>query len=126
MTGSSPQETPVGPVAPASGAASAPSEAIVEMPAGPGARARQPRSGRSRFPVGLLFRPGSVTHLVMGAVLVAGALWALTGSPFIVLVGQSCVIFAVASVGQSVLISSAGQIALSGAAFMAIGAFGTG
>jgi branched-chain amino acid transport system permease protein len=62
----------------------------------------------------------------MGLALVACGLWAANGDPFVVLVGQSCVIYAVASVGQSVLISSSGQIALSGAAFMAIGAFATG
>ena len=71
-------------------------------------------------------RPGSVTHLVMGITLVALALWAAVGGPFILLIGQSCLIFAVAAIGQSVLIGSAGQIALSGAAFMAIGAFATG
>jgi branched-chain amino acid transport system permease protein len=74
----------------------------------------------------VLARQGSVTHLVMGLALVAAGLWAAGADPFVILVGQSCVIFAVASVGQSVLISSAGQIALSGAAFMAIGAFATG
>jgi len=62
----------------------------------------------------------------MGMVLVAFALWASNADAFVILVAQACVIFGVAAVGQSVLISTAGQIALSGAAFMAIGAFATG
>ncbi|MFT4011163.1 MAG: branched-chain amino acid ABC transporter permease [Nocardioidaceae bacterium] len=61
-----------------------------------------------------------------GAALIAGALWAIFGSPFVAVVGQSCAIFAVAALGQSVLIGRAGQVAFSGAAFMAIGAFTTG
>lgn len=62
----------------------------------------------------------------MGALIIAGGIWAYEGSAFINLIGQSCAIFAIAAVGQSVLISGAGQIALSGGAFMAIGAFATG
>jgi len=53
-------------------------------------------------------------------------LWAAVGSTFVDLIGQSCAVFAVASLGQYVLIGTAGQVALSGAAFMAIGAFSTG
>ncbi|SEG92942.1 branched-chain amino acid transport system permease protein [Thermomonospora echinospora] len=74
----------------------------------------------------MLGRQGSGTQFVMGAGLLAAALWALNGGPFLNLVGQSCAVYAVAAIGQSVLIGSAGQIALSGAAFMAIGAFVTG
>jgi branched-chain amino acid transport system permease protein len=71
-------------------------------------------------------KPGRTTHAVMAVALVAGALWAAFGGPFISLIGQSCAVFAVAAVGQSILLGSAGQIALSGGAFMAIGAFTTG
>jgi branched-chain amino acid transport system permease protein len=70
--------------------------------------------------------PGRPTHVVMGAALIAAALWAMVGGPFINLIGQSCAVFAVAAVGQSILMGSAGQVALSGGAFMAIGAFTTG
>jgi len=73
-----------------------------------------------------LARPGSMTQSALVLVLGAGALWAAIGSTFTDLVGQSCAVFAVASLGQYVLIGTAGQVALSGAAFMAIGAFGTG
>ena len=71
-------------------------------------------------------RPGSLAEAVIGLGLALGALWAAAGSTFVDLVGQSCAVFAVASLGQYLLIGSAGQVALSGAAFMAIGAFGTG
>ncbi|MEU5879179.1 branched-chain amino acid ABC transporter permease [Spirillospora sp. NPDC047279] len=74
----------------------------------------------------VLGRQGSGTQLVLGAGLLAAALWALNGGPFLNLVGQACAVYAVAAIGQSVLIGSAGQIALSGAAFMAVGAFVTG
>lgn len=74
----------------------------------------------------VLARPGGGTRLVMAALLLAAALWALNGGPFLNLVGQACAVYAIAALGQSVLIGSAGQIALSGAAFMAIGAFVTG
>jgi branched-chain amino acid transport system permease protein len=71
-------------------------------------------------------KPGRTTHAVMAVALGAAALWAMFGGPFISLIGQSCAVFAVAAVGQSILLGSAGQIALSGGAFMAIGAFTTG
>lgn len=71
-------------------------------------------------------RPGRTTHAVMAVALVAAGLWAVVGGPYISLIGQSCAVFAVAAVGQSILLGSAGQIALSGGAFMAIGAFTTG
>jgi branched-chain amino acid transport system permease protein len=59
--------------------------------------------------------------------LVAVGLWAgVGGDPFIQLIGQSCAVYAIAAVGQWLLVGRAGQIALSGAAFMAIGAFTTG
>jgi branched-chain amino acid transport system permease protein len=89
----------------------------------------KPAAGRGRLADSLtsrLARQGTLTHLAMGMALVAAALWASNADPFVILVAQACVIFGVAAVGQSVLISSAGQIALSGAAFMAIGAFATG
>ncbi|MFI0350092.1 branched-chain amino acid ABC transporter permease [Actinomadura sp. 9N407] len=86
-----------------------------------------PRAGAPGRALGrALSRQGSGTQLVMGAGLLAAALWALNGGPFLNLVGQACAIYAIAAIGQSVLIGSAGQIALSGAAFMAIGAFVTG
>jgi branched-chain amino acid transport system permease protein len=62
----------------------------------------------------------------IAVLLGAGALWAYFGSAYVNLVGQSCAIFAVAAVGQSLLLGQAGQVALSGAAFMAIGSFTTG
>lgn len=62
----------------------------------------------------------------MTIALVAAALWAAGAGPFVVLIGQSCAIFAIAAVGQSILVGGAGQVALSGGAFMAIGAFTTG
>jgi branched-chain amino acid transport system permease protein len=73
-----------------------------------------------------LGQPGSLTQATVLVVLALGALWAAVGSTFVDLVGQSCAVFAIASLGQYVLIGTAGQVALSGAAFMAIGAFGTG
>jgi branched-chain amino acid transport system permease protein len=82
-----------------------------------------PLAGRRR----LLNRPdGSFARAVIGVLLVAGALWAYFGTPYINLIGQSCAIFAVAAVGQSLLVGKAGQVAISGAAFMAIGSFSTG
>jgi branched-chain amino acid transport system permease protein len=62
----------------------------------------------------------------MAVALCAAAAWAAFGGPFISLIGQSCAVFALAAVGQSLLTGSAGQVALSGGAFMAIGAFATG
>ena len=82
-------------------------------------------SGTLRI-LGRLARPGRPTQAVLGAALVAAAVWAAVGGPFINLIGQSCAVFAVAAVGQSILMGSAGQVALSGGAFMAIGAFTTG
>ncbi|WP_172806269.1 branched-chain amino acid ABC transporter permease [Aeromicrobium choanae] len=58
--------------------------------------------------------------------LIAAALWAAGGGPYVNLIAQSCAIFAIASVGQSILVGGAGQIALSGGAFMGIGAFTAG
>jgi branched-chain amino acid transport system permease protein len=74
----------------------------------------------------LLPREGSFPRIFMALALIAVAIYALFGSPFILLIGQSCAVYAVASIGQSLLIGSAGQIAISGGAFMAIGAFTTG
>ncbi|HWH97646.1 MAG TPA: branched-chain amino acid ABC transporter permease [Pseudolysinimonas sp.] len=82
---------------------------------------------------GLLGRAGrwvsrrhSPTNLVVAVVLIALALWAGGANPFINLIGQSAAIFAIAAVGQSILVGGAGQIAFSGGAFMAIGAFTAG
>jgi branched-chain amino acid transport system permease protein len=58
--------------------------------------------------------------------LVAAAVWAAGAGPYVNLIAQSCAIFAIASVGQSILVGGAGQISLSGGAFMAIGAFTAG
>jgi branched-chain amino acid transport system permease protein len=74
----------------------------------------------------MLSRQGVGTRGFMVSLLVAGGIWAAAGGPFINLVGQACVVYAIAALGQAVLISSAGQVALSGGAFMAIGAFATG
>jgi branched-chain amino acid transport system permease protein len=73
-----------------------------------------------------LAQPGRPTRAIMGTALVAAGLWAAFGGPFINLIGQACAVFAIAAVGQSILMGSAGQVALSGGAFMAIGAFTTG
>lgn len=73
-----------------------------------------------------LARPGAPTRLAVILLLVAAALWAAGAGPYINLIAQSCAIFAIASIGQSILVGGAGQIALSGGAFMAIGAFTAG
>ena len=73
-----------------------------------------------------LAEPGGPTRALLGTLLLAGAVWAAFGGPFINLIGQSCAVFAVAALGQSILMGSAGQVAFSGGAFMAIGAFTTG
>jgi branched-chain amino acid transport system permease protein len=77
---------------------------------------------------GFAFAPheGSYPNVVMTVALVALGIYAAFGSPFVILIGQSCAVYAVASMGQSLLMGSAGQIAISGGAFMAIGAFTTG
>ncbi len=62
----------------------------------------------------------------MIAALLAGGLWAGFGSPYINLIGQACVIFGIAALGQWMLVGGAGQIAISGGAFMGIGAFTAG
>jgi branched-chain amino acid transport system permease protein len=86
-----------------------------------------PATSRSGGWQAVLGRSGGPTHVVMALLLVALALWAgLGGDPFIQLIGQSCAVYAIAAMGQWLLVGSAGQIALSGAAFMAIGAFTTG
>ena len=92
---------------------------LAPLPAG-GAR-WQGRSLRSAF-----HKQGSVTHLAIVLILVGAAAWGAFGDPTINLVGQYSVVFGIAALGQVVLIGSAGQIALSGAAFMCIGAFATG
>jgi len=69
---------------------------------------------------------GAAARGVIAVLLAAGALWAYFGSAYVNLIGQACAIFAVAAVGQSLLLGRAGQVALSGAAFMAIGSFTTG
>jgi branched-chain amino acid transport system permease protein len=70
-----------------------------------------------------LIRKGNPTNLVVIIVLLIGAIWIGGANPFMNLIGQSCAIFAIAAVGQSILVGGAGQIAFSGGAFMAIGAF---
>ncbi|SKB06118.1 branched-chain amino acid transport system permease protein [Aeromicrobium choanae] len=90
----------------------------------PGSRGpRSPRLTRWRA---ALARPGAPTSLVVTLFLIAAALWAAGGGPYVNLIAQSCAIFAIASVGQSILVGGAGQIALSGGAFMGIGAFTAG
>jgi branched-chain amino acid transport system permease protein len=74
----------------------------------------------------LVPREGSFPRVFMALALIALGIYALFGSPFVILIGQSCAVYAVASMGQSLLMGSAGQIAISGGAFMAIGAFTTG
>ena len=80
-----------------------------------------------RLGVGSLVpREGSFPRVLMALALIALGIYALFGSPFIILIGQSCAVYAVASMGQSLLMGGAGQIAISGGAFMAVGAFTTG
>ncbi len=74
----------------------------------------------------LVPREGSFPKVFMALALIALGIYALFGSPFVILIGQSCAVYAIASMGQSLLMGSAGQIAISGGAFMAIGAFTTG
>lgn len=74
----------------------------------------------------LIPREGSSPRVFMALALIALGIYALFGSPFILLIGQSCAVYAIAAIGQSLLIGGAGQIAISGGAFMAIGAFTTG
>jgi branched-chain amino acid transport system permease protein len=74
----------------------------------------------------VLARRGAGAHGLMALLLGAAGIWAAFSGAFINLVGQACAVYAVAAMGQSVLIGSAGQVALSGGAFMAIGAFTTG
>jgi len=97
-------------------------------PAPPGtAGAATPPRPRSLADAGRwLAHPGRPTSALMGLALFGGALWAAFGDPFINLIGQSCVVYAVAAIGQSILMGSAGQVAFSGGAFMAVGAFATG
>jgi len=77
-------------------------------------------------PGAALTKPGAPTRAVMVVVLVIAAIWGGFGSAFVNLIGQSAAVYAIAAVGQWLLVGSAGQIALSGAAFMALGAFTTG
>lgn len=73
-----------------------------------------------------LLRPGVPARAVMAIALIAAATSVAFGGPFLLIIGQSCAVYAVAAVGQWLLMGKAGQIAISGAAFMAIGAFTTG
>ncbi|WP_106400910.1 branched-chain amino acid ABC transporter permease [Actinocorallia populi] len=90
--------------------------------------ARTPKAGEGPLAgaVRALARPGGPTRALLGGALLAGAVYAAFGGPFINLIGQSCAVFAIAALGQSILMGSAGQVAFSGGAFMAIGAFTTG
>lgn len=89
----------------------------------PAASPRGPATDRLRT---MLRGHGAPTRLVISIVLVVGALWAADAGPYVNLIAQSCAIFAIASIGQSILVGGAGQVALSGGAFMAIGAFTAG
>jgi branched-chain amino acid transport system permease protein len=95
----------------------------------PGGATAAPAGLTARRPVGLvrlLLRPGVPAHAFMAVVLLLAAGWAASADPFVLLVGQSCAVYAIAALGQWLLLGRAGQIAISGAAFMAIGAFTTG
>ncbi len=96
-----------------------------QLEAGPGGR-RSPGSNGDGVLGGYLRTSGSATHVLITALLIAGGLWATFGGASINLVGQYSAVYGIAVLGQVLLIGSAGQIALSGAAFMAIGAFVTG
>lgn len=69
---------------------------------------------------------GTPTRLFMTVVLVVAAIWCAAAGPYLQLIGQSCAIFAIAAIGQSLLVGGAGQVALCGGAFMGIGAFSAG
>jgi ABC-type branched-subunit amino acid transport system ATPase component/ABC-type branched-subunit amino acid transport system permease subunit len=75
---------------------------------------------------GRLLSRGGIVRLILVAALVAAYLSCYFGSPYLVSIAEACVIFGIAAVGQAVLIGHAGQVAISGAAFMAVGAFTTG
>lgn len=70
-----------------------------------------------------LVRKGMPTNIVVAVILIVAGIWASSAGPFVSLIGQSCAIFAIAALGQSILVGGAGQIAFSGGAFMALGAF---
>jgi branched-chain amino acid transport system permease protein len=74
----------------------------------------------------LVRKQGSGTNLFIYALIIAGAIWAGLGNASVNLIGQYCIVYGIAALGQQLLIGSAGQVALSGAAFMCIGAFTTG
>lgn len=85
------------------------------------------RSGSFARQIGsALAKKGTPTNLVVVLLLAVAAVWAGGADPFINLIGQSCAIFAIAALGQSILVGGAGQVAFSGGAFMAIGAFTAG
>lgn len=66
-------------------------------------------------------------RLVLGALIVAALAWLVLGSSdAVIIVALSCAVYALAALGQELLIGRAGQVALSGAAFLAVGAFLTG
>jgi branched-chain amino acid transport system permease protein len=62
----------------------------------------------------------------MALALVITAVATAFANPFLLLIGQSCAVYAIGALGQWLLLGRAGQIAISGAAFMCIGAFTTG
>lgn len=65
--------------------------------------------------------------MAVGALIVAALAWLVLGSSdAVIIVALSCAVYALAAVGQELLIGRAGQVALSGAAFLAVGAFLTG
>jgi branched-chain amino acid transport system permease protein len=75
---------------------------------------------------GNLAEKGGPTRLVLMVALIVAAIWGAGAGPYVQLIGQSCAIFAIAAIGQSLLVGGAGQIALSGGAFMGVGAFTAG
>lgn len=93
----------------------------------PGTEVRPPPGGtRLARGLGSMNTAGTPTRIVIAVGLVAAALWGAGAGPYVNLIGQSCAIFAIAAIGQSIIVGGAGQVALSGGAFMAIGAFTAG
>jgi branched-chain amino acid transport system permease protein len=99
-----------------------PAEVVAETPTGRPPRAKTWRS----LLAAALTRPGSIARAVMAVVLLGLALRVAFGGPFLLIIGQSAAVYAIAALGQWLLLGRAGQIAISGAAFMAVGAFTTG
>lgn len=92
----------------------------------PAAIVEGPQGGRWSSLKAAASRPGVPSRAFMTVILIGAAISVAFGGPFLQIIGQSCAVYAVAAVGQWLLMGKAGQIAISGAAFMAIGAFTTG